>query len=127
VGHAETTSRAPAAASWIDLVEHRHHVEALDRELLLAEEALCSRPRAPRPGEALEQAALLLGVERLPVGARLDGLTKPDALLVVGDVLDLVGDRAAVGLRRWGRASAKVSPGTATRSTEAGMACISSS
>ena len=35
---------------------------------------------------------------RLPVGARLDGLAQPYALLVVGDVLDLVGDRARVGL-----------------------------
>ena len=36
--------------------------------------------------------------ERLPVAARLDHAAQPAALLVVGDVLDLVGDRAAVGL-----------------------------
>ena len=48
--------------------------------------------------QALEQAPLLLGVERLAVGARLDRLAQPDALLVVGDVLDLVGDRAGVDL-----------------------------
>ena len=35
---------------------------------------------------------------RLAVAARLDRLAQPDALLVVGDVLDLVGDRAAVDL-----------------------------
>ena len=41
--------------------------------------------------------ALLLGRERLAVGARLDLLPQPDPLLVGRDVLDLVGHRAAVG------------------------------
>ena len=83
--------------------------------------------RAPRPRTgARAAAASLLGVERLAVGARLDRLAQPDALLVVGDVLDLVGDRAACRSRAArGSASAKVSPGTATRSTEAGMRRIS--
>ena len=82
------------------LVEHRdHHVEPLDRELLLAEE----RPaqvalEALDLGQALEQPALVVRVERVVVAARLDHRPQPDALLVVGDVLDLVGARAAVDL-----------------------------
>jgi hypothetical protein len=36
--------------------------------------------------------------ERLAVLPRLDCLSQPDALLVLGDVLDLVGDGAAVRL-----------------------------
>ena len=96
------------------LVEHRHeHVEALDRELLLAEERALEVPlEALDLGEALEQRPLLLGRERLAVAARLDRLAQPDALLVVGDVLDLVGDRPAVGLEKRGERSASVSPGT---------------
>ena len=43
------------------------------------------------------QRDALLGAERLPMGARLDHLAQPDPLLVGRDVLDLVGDRAAVG------------------------------
>ena len=38
------------------------------------------------------------GSSGLPVAARLDRLAEPDALRVVGDVLDLVGDRARVDL-----------------------------
>ena len=81
------------------LVEHRHHhVEALDRELLLAEE----RPaqvalEAFDLREPLEQALPLVGAQRLPVAARLDRLPQPYAPLVVGDVLDFVRDRPAVG------------------------------
>src|SRR5207237_4574768 len=74
-------------------------VEALDRELLLAQE------RAPEValealdlGYAGEEAALLVGRERRPVAARLDRPPEPDPLLVVGDVLELVGDPPAVGL-----------------------------
>ena len=82
------------------LVEHRHHhVEPLGGELLLAEEGLAEvvleRLGARQP---LEQRALLVGAQRLAVLARLDHAAQPDALLVVGDVLELVGDRAAVGL-----------------------------
>ena len=82
------------------LVEHRHHrVEALERELLLAEERAAQVLLEPlRPGERLEQADPLLGCERLAVAARLDRLPQPHALCMVGEVLDLVGHRAAVDL-----------------------------
>ena len=82
------------------LVEHRdHHVEALDRELLLAEEGAAKVAlEALDLGQALEQSALLIGLQRLAVLPRLDRLPEPDAALVVGDVLDLVRDRAAVGV-----------------------------
>ena len=48
--------------------------------------------------QALEQRLALLVRERLAEGARLDLLAQPHALAVAGDVLDLVRDRAAVGL-----------------------------
>ena len=82
------------------LVQHRHHhVEPFDRELLLAQE------RAPEVAlEALdlcetpEQVALLVRLEGLVIAPRFDRGVEPGALLVVGDVLDLVGARAAVDL-----------------------------
>ena len=82
------------------LVEHGdHHVEAFDRELLLPQEHTAEVAlEALDLGEPLEQLLLLLGAERPAVLARLDRLAKPDPALVVGDVLDLVGDRAGVGL-----------------------------
>ena len=81
------------------LVEHRHHhVEALDRELLLAEEHPAQVAlEAFDLREPLEQALLLVGAQRLSVAARLDRLPQPHAPLVVGDVLDLVRNRPAVG------------------------------
>ena len=83
------------------LVEHRdHHVEPLDRELLLAEEPLAQEALHPlHLAQPAEERLLLLGGERLPVTARLDRLPQPHALLVVGEVLELVRDRAAVRLR----------------------------
>ena len=48
--------------------------------------------------EPPEQPLLLVGRQRLAERAGLDLLPQPDALAVRGDVLDLVGDRAAVGL-----------------------------
>jgi hypothetical protein len=95
------TSRPPwPPASWIMLVEHRdRHVEALDRELLLAQVGLVH--------EALERVDLREAAQELALSRRgpsaaeragLDLLAQPDALAVRGDVLDLVGDRAAVGL-----------------------------
>ena len=82
------------------LVEHRdHHVEALERELLLAEEPLAQEPLHPlHLAETAEERLLLLDGERLPVVTRLDRLPQPHALLVVGEVLELVGDRSAVRL-----------------------------
>ena len=80
------------------LVEHRHHrVETLERELLLAEERAAQVLLEPLGvGERPEQADPLLGRERLAIAARLDRLPEPDALGVVGEMLDLVGHRAAV-------------------------------
>src|SRR5262249_50652066 len=81
-------------------VEHRYHyVETLDRELLLTEErtaeVLLERLDAR---ERREQLLALFVRERMAVLARFDRLTEPDALLVLRDVLDLVGARAAIGL-----------------------------
>ena len=82
------------------LVEHRdHHIEPLERELLLAEERAAQVGLHPfHPREPAEQPALLLRCQRRAIAARLDRLPQPHALLVVGDVLDLVGDRAGVDL-----------------------------
>ena len=70
VGHADhDLVRSVLRGQLERLVEHRdHHVEPLDRELLLAEE----RPaqvalEAFHLGEPREQPALLVGVERLAV------------------------------------------------------------
>ena len=111
------------------LVEHRHErVEALDRELLLAEEGLVQVALERLDlGQPLEQRALLLGRERLAVGRRT---RSPGAATRAAR-----GRRCARSRRRscrrrsragCGSASANVSPGTATRSTEAGMRRISS-
>ena len=82
------------------LVEHRdHRVEALDGELLLAEEDAAQVVlEALDLGQACEQALLLFGAELAAVTTGLDRLAQPDSLLVVGDVLDLVGTRTRVGL-----------------------------
>ena len=87
------------------LVEHRHHhVEALDRELLLAEERAAEVELHPFDlAQSREQRDALLVGERLPVHAGLDRLPQPDPLLVIGDVLDLVGDRPAVDLAQPGQ------------------------
>ena len=82
------------------LVDHRdRHVEALDRELLLAQVGLVHEAlERVDLDQALQQRVLLVGGQRLAELARLDLLAQPHALAVAGDVLDLVGDRAAVGL-----------------------------
>ena len=82
------------------LVEHQHHdVEALDRELLLAEEravqVVLERLDAQ---QAVEDVAPLVGRQGLRVGARLDGLAQPEALAMAREVLDLVRDRPRVRL-----------------------------
>ena len=81
-------------------VEHRnHHVEPFDRELLLPEERLAEVAlESLHLGEAREEPALVVRLQRLAVGGGLDRLPQPDPLLVVGDVLDLVGAGAAVDL-----------------------------
>ena len=83
------------------LVEHRdQHVEALERELLLAEERAAQVALHPLDlAEARVEPALLVRAERRPEAPRLDRLAQPDALLVVADVLHLVAKRPAVGLR----------------------------
>ena len=83
-----------------DLVDHRHgHVEALDREHLLAQVGLLQEALELEDlDQAREQRALLLVGERRAVPAGLDHLAQPHPLLVRGEMLDLVGDRAAVGV-----------------------------
>ena len=101
VCHADDDLVGAAAGGLLDrLVEHRHHhVQALDGELLLAEERAAKvLLHSLDAGEAREQGCALLVRERLPVATRLDRMPQPDALLVVGDVLDLVRDRPAVRL-----------------------------
>ena len=101
VGHAHHHLAGPVLRGQLDrLVEHRHQrVETFDRELLLAQERLVQIAlERLHLGQARQQAAPVLAVERLAVGAGLHGLPQPDPLLVVGDVLQLVGDRARVGV-----------------------------
>ena len=101
VGHADDDLAGAVRGAELDqLVEHRDgHVQALDGELLLAEVGLVHEAlERVDLDQALEQRLLLLGGQRLAERARLDVLAQPDALAVAADVLDLVGDRAAVGL-----------------------------
>ena len=105
VRHADDDVAGAVRSRELDrFVEHRHHhVEAFDRELLLAEK----RPpqialEALDLGEPLEKGPLLVGAERLAVRARFDRVTQPEPLLVARDVLELVGQRAAVGLMQLG-------------------------
>ncbi len=101
VGHPDDDLPAAVRGGELDqLVEHRHgHVEALDRELVLAEVGLVHEAlQRVDLDQALEQRALLVGGQRLAERAGLDLLAQPHALAVGGDVLDLVGDRPAVGL-----------------------------
>ena len=87
------------------LVEHRHHhVETLDGELLLAEEGAAEVALEPLDlGEPGQERLLLLHRQRLAVAAGLDGRAQPQPLLVARDVLDLVGQRPAVGLPQLGK------------------------
>ncbi len=106
VGHAEDDFTGARRGRQLDrLVEHRYEgVEPLDRELLLAEERLVEIGlERLHLGQPPQQLAPLRLIERLSVGARLDRLPQPDALLVLRDVLDLVGDRAGVGLAQAGK------------------------
>ena len=82
------------------LVEHRNeHVETLDGELLLADERTTQVGLEPFDlREPVQQCAALVRRELGAEAARLDGLPQPDALGVIGDVLDLVRDRPGVDL-----------------------------
>ena len=82
------------------LVEHRHeHVETLDGELLLADERTAQVRLEPFDlREPVQQCAALVRRELGAEAARLDRLPQPDALGVIGDVLDLVRDRPRVDL-----------------------------
>ncbi len=90
--------RAASGGQLDRLVEHRHErVETLDRELLLPDE------RAPQKGlecldlcQPLEECQPFLRRQRLAEATRFDRPAEPDALGVVRDVLDLVGDRPHV-------------------------------
>ena len=101
VGHAEhDLARARLRAKLEGLVEHRdRHVEPLERELLLAEERAAEVALgAFHLAEPRVERAFLLAAERGAIAPRLDRLPQPHALLVVGDVLDLVRHRPAVRL-----------------------------
>ena len=82
------------------LVEQQdQRVEAFDRELLGAEEgALEERFETLDPQQANQLSALLIGRAIDPERARFDRLAEPDAFAVRAQVLDLVGDRAAVNI-----------------------------
>ena len=101
VGHPDHDLLAAVDRRQLDqLVEHRHgHVEALDRELVLAEVGLVHEAlQRVDLRQAPEQRLLLLARQRLAEGAGLDVLAQPHPLAMGGDVLDLIRDRAAVGL-----------------------------
>ena len=101
VGHPDHDLAGAAGGRQLDqLVEHRDgHVEPLDRELLLAQVRLVHEPlERVDLGQAPQQRGLLVGGERGAEPPRLDRLAQPQPLAVRRDVLDLVGDRPAVGL-----------------------------
>ena len=111
--HADHDLVRPVFRSELDrFVEHRHHdVEPFDRELLLTEERAAQiLLEGLHARELCEQILLLVCRERHTVLAGLDCLPQPHALLVIGDVLDLVGDRSGIGL---GQARQRVGEGLA--------------
>ena len=122
VGHADhDLARAAGGGQLGQLVEHRHrHVQALDRELLLAQVGLVHEAlEGVDLGQPLEQRLLLVAGQRVAELAGLDRLAQPQPLAVRGDVLDLVGDRPAVGLAQVGQ---RVGQGRARARTCAGRA-----
>ena len=99
VGHPDHDLAPAAGCRQLDqLVEHRdRHVQALDRELLLAQVRLVHEAlERVDLGQPAQQRLLLVGPERLAEAVGLDRLAQPQALAVRGDVLDFVGDRPAV-------------------------------
>ncbi len=81
-----------------DLFHHRDgHVESLDRERLLSDVRLAQEALEGFDfGQPRQHVARALRRERNEVGSRLDIIAQPLALLDVGDVFDLVGDRRTV-------------------------------
>ena len=130
VRHAEHGLRDAGLRGQHDhLVEHQHHhVEALDRELLLAEEraveVVLERLDAQQP---VEDVAALVGRQRLRVGARLDRLAQPEPLAMAREVLDLVRDRPGVGLAQARERVGERLAGTKRSSAAAGMRSSASS
>ena len=106
VGHAELERRDPVRGGLAgELVEKRHQrLEAFERERLLAgkdlAQVLLERLRAHQP---FEERALGGRVERAAMASALDFLSQPDTLLAACDVLDLVGDRAAIDVAEPGQ------------------------
>ncbi len=114
VGHPDDDLLTPVRGRQLDqLVEHRHgHVQPLDRELVLAQVGLVhealERVDLDQP---FEQRAALFAGQLVAEGSGLDVLAQPHPLAVGGDVLDLVGDRAAVGLGEVGERVREGRPG----------------
>ena len=84
-----TASAMPAWAANTDhLVEHQHHhVESLDRELLLAEErAVEVMLERLYPEQPVEDVPPLVGGKGLGVGTRLDRLAQPEPLAMAREV-----------------------------------------
>ena len=114
VGHADDYfPSAPGGGELGQLVDHRHrHVQALDRELLLPQVGLVHEAlEGVDLGQPLEQGLLLVAGQRMAELPGLDRLAQPQTLAVRRDVLDLVGDRAAVGLVQVGQGLGKSGAG----------------
>ena len=111
-----------------DLVDHRHgRVESLDREHLLPEVGpLDEALELEHVEQAVEERALLLGGELLAMPVGLDPLPQPHALLVRGEVLDLIRDRSAVVLAHPRQNVEQRLAGALTLRIEAGTLAISS-
>ncbi len=100
MGHADLDSPGAGPTGQLDdPVQHRHQdVQTLDREALLAQVTAPEEPlESLDRGQPVEEPGLLVSGESNAVLPGLDGPPQPGALLVVVDVLDLIGDRAAVG------------------------------
>ena len=130
VGHADDDLARAAGGGQLDqLVEHRDgHVESLDRELLLAQVGLVHEAlERVDLGQAPQQRLLLVGGERGAEATRLDRLAQPQPLAVRRDVLDLVGDRTAVGLAQVRqRVGQRLTLATYMRRIRAGIRSMSS-
>ena len=114
VRHAEHDLVRAALGGELDrLVEHRHERRRGPRSRTASGRGTRAGGSARSTSTSVRRsssARFSSARERLAVAARLDRLAQPDALLVVGDVLDLVGDRPAVGL-----AAAPAAPRRASR------------